>query len=183
MEELNTKITQGPVYGQKKLGNLTLEDAKFWGRPNFSGEEDRFKDSRRKFTVLIPNEAADELRALGWNVKTTLPDAEKLKQDPDAQPISSLKVMLNFKFDPNHPGDTDYEKGPDIWIIMGDDREKLTSKTVALLDRTHVLEMSMEVRGWEYDPEEEPGKFSARLVQLVAVVVPSILEKKYGPLR
>lgn len=181
--ELNTKVTQGEAYGQKKLGNLTLEDAKFWGRPNFSGEMDRFKDDRRKFTVQIPNEAADELRALGWNVKTTIPDAERLAQDPDAQPISSLKVMLNFRFDDAHPGDVKYEKGPDIWIIMGDDREKLTSLTVGLLDRSSIKTLDMEIRGWEYDPEENPGVYSARLVQLVAVIEPSILSAKYGGLR
>lgn len=182
-EETTTKVTQHEPLGRKKLGNLTLEDAHFWGRPNFSGEEDQFRDARRKFTVIIPNEAADELRALGWNVRTTLPTPEKLAIDPEAQPISSLKVMLNFTFDPEHPNDVRYEKGPDIWVIMGEDREKLTSLTVGLLDRSRVHSLDMEIRGWEYNAEEEPGKYSARLVQLVAVIQPSLLDKKYGGLR
>lgn len=183
MEEITTVVTQQQAYGNKKLGNLVLEEAKFWGRPNFSGELDRFKDDRRKFTVIIPNESADELRALGWNVKTTLPDAERLTMDPDSQPISSMKVMLNYRFDDAHPGDVNYEKGPDVWIIMGENREKLTSRTIGLLDRTHVLTMDMEIRGWEYDPEENPGVFSARLVTLVATIRPSLLDAKYGGLR
>lgn len=187
-EELATVITQHEAFGQKKLGNLTIENASFWGRPNFQGEEDQFRDPRRKFTVIIPNESADELRLLGWNVRTTLPTAEKLAIDPDAQPISSIKVMLNFTPDPDHPGDVKYEKGPDVWVIMGEDREKLTSLTVGLLDRSRVHQLDMEIRAWNYNSDEvkqglEEPKFSARLVQLVAVIQPSLLDKKYGGLR
>lgn len=178
MEELDIKITQHEAFGQKKLGNLTIENTRFWGRPNFSGEEDRFRDSRRKFTIIVPNTAADELRALGWNVKTTIPE-----EGSEQEPISSLKVMLNYRFDDDHPGDVNYEKGPDIWVIMGENREKLTSRTVGMLDRSRVLALDMEIRAWEYDPEENPNQFSARLVQLVATIQPSLLDSKYGGLR
>lgn len=182
MEPINTQVTveQLPPDSNKKVANIILVDAKFWGRPNFSGEEDRFRDSRRKFTVLIPNEEADNLRGLGWNVRTTLPDQEKLKQDPDAQPISSLKVMLNFG---TSKDDSSRETGPDVYIKMGEELEKLTSRTVGILDRSRILDMSMEIRAWEWDPEDRPGEYSARLVQLVAVVQPSMLEQRYGPLR
>ena len=44
--EINTKISVGETHG-KKVGNLILEDAKFWGRPNFSGELDRFTGDTR----------------------------------------------------------------------------------------------------------------------------------------
>lgn len=172
-EPLNTKVTVAEPFGSQKIGNLTLEDAKFWGRPNFSGEEDQFRDSRRKFSVLIPNELADDLRALGWNVKTTIPTDEDIKAGKEA--TSGLKVMINFNT--NSSGE---ETGPDIWLLMGEQREKLTSKTVGILDRSRVLELAMEIRGWEYDPEEKPGEFSARLVQLVAVIQPNILQGKYG---
>ena len=36
--------------------------------------------------------------------------------------------------------------------------------------------------GWEYDAEEQPGMYSARLVKLVATITPSILDNKYGRL-
>lgn len=179
-EPLNTEVVMMEAFGNKKIGNLVLNDAKFWGRPNFSGEEDRFRDSRRKFTVLIPNDVADTLRSLGWNVKTKTTDAEG---NPLEEPISSMKVMMNFKMDPDHPNDINYEKGPSVWAIMGENREKLNSRTVGILDRSRVMNMGMEIRGWEYDPEEEPGKFSARLVEFVAEIQPSLLEQKFGPLR
>ena len=137
-----TKVTIGETYGKQKVGNLTIENCRFWGRPNFSGELDRFKDDRRKFTVIIPNEAAD---------------------------------MQN-------PTDITREKGPDVWIIMGENREKLNSRTVGLLDRSRVENLDIEIRGWEYDPDENPGALSARLVALVAVLRPNLLDAKYGRL-
>jgi hypothetical protein len=174
-----------PVNSQKKVANITLIDAKFWGRPNFTGEEDRFKDSRRKFTVLIPNEHADLLRELGWNVKTKLPTEDELKEDPTREPISFLKVMINYGKSKEDPT---IETGPDVFIKIGEELEKLSSKTVGLLDRSHVIDMSMEIRAWNYNKEEvdagvEAPEYSARLVQLVAVIQPSQLEQRYGPLR
>jgi hypothetical protein len=170
--EINTKVSTGDTYN-KKVGNLILEDAKFFGRPNFSGELDRFKDDRRKFTVLIPNELADQLREMGWNVKTSIPTEEERAEGREE--LSHLKVMVDMSDEPG--------RGPDVWVIMGEDREKLTTATVGILDRSRIDTMDMEIRAWEYDPEENPGKYSARLVMLVAHITPNRLEEKYGRLR
>lgn len=165
--EVNTKVSVGETYG-KKVGNLTLEDAKFFGRPNFSGVEDRFRDSRRKFTVLIPNDVADQLRTMGWNVKTNIPTAEDLAEHPDREPISHLKVMV--------------DDGSIVQIRMGEEIETLTVASFGVIDRSRIEVMDMEIRAWEYDPEERPGNYSARLVALVANIRPNILEQKYGRL-
>jgi hypothetical protein len=162
--EINTKVSVGDTFGKQKLGNLTLEDAKFFGRPNFSGEEDQFKDSRRKFTVLIPNEVADQLREYGWNVKTNIPTQEEVAQGREM--ISHLKVMV--------------DRTADVWIKMGEDNEKLNEQTMGVLDKSRVEHLDMEIRAWEYDPEDKPGEFSARLVTLIAVIRPNILSQKYG---
>lgn len=165
--EINTKVSVGDT-NNKKIGNLTLEDAKFFGRPNFSGVEDRFKDSRRKFTVLIPNDLADQLRGMGWNVKTNIPTAEELAEYPDREPLSHLKVMV--------------DDGSIVQIRMGENVENLTVKNFGVLDRARIETMDMEIRAWEYDPEERPGNYSARLVALVAIVQLNALEVKYGML-
>lgn len=177
MTENETPITVsiGESYGSR-VGNLTIENTRFFGRPNFAGEMDRFKSNKRQCTVIVPNEVADQLRSLGWNVKTTEPQTE------DQEPISHLKVVSDFRFDQNHPGDVDYEKGPDVWVFQGETREKLTSKTVGMLDRSRLESFDLEVRGWEYDPDDNPGALSARLVQAVATIRPSILAAKYGTL-
>jgi hypothetical protein len=174
--EINTKVSVGDTFGKQTVGNLTLEDAKFFGRPNFSGEEDRFKDSRKKFTVLIPNDVADQLRDLGWNVKTSVPTPEE--QAEGREPISFLKVMVD---------DVTETSGPDIWVIMGEEREKLTNATMAILDRSRIENLDMELRVWMYNADEvrqglEEPKYSARLKTLVAVLRPNLLDAKYGRL-
>lgn len=179
-QETLTIVTIGESYGGKPA-NFTLENAKFYGRPNFSGEMDRFKDDRRKFTVIIPEEAVEPLQRIGYNVKTTVPDAEA--QEMGRETINHLKVMVDFRFDNQYPGDVEREKGPDVWVIQGDDREKLNSKTVGIIDRSRFESIDIEVRGWEYDADENPGVLSARLVMFVGVMRPNRLESKYGRLR
>ena len=172
--ELNTVVSVGETFG-KKLGNLILEDARFFGRPNFSGELDRFKDDRRKFTVLIPNDLADQLRAAGWNVKTNIPTPEELQEFPDREPISHLKVMVDMN--------EDTTKGAQVFIKQGEILEKLNITNVGVVDRMRFDEIGMEIRAWEFDPEDKPGEFSARLVQFVGVAPFNRLEEKYGRLR
>lgn len=180
--EINTKVSLGETFG-KKIGNLILEDAKFFGRPNFAGEMDRFKDDRRKFTVLIPNDVADQLREMGWNVKTNVPTAEELDQFPDREPISHLKVMVdNIVMEKDHNGVDHQTKGPEVFIMQGDVSERLNNATLAILDRSRFQQIDMEIRAWEYDPEEQPGKYSARLVKFVGVMPTNILDQKYGRL-
>lgn len=174
MENLETKVSTGEAYGSG-IGNLVMEGCRFFGRPNFAGEMNQWKDDSRQFNVMIPNALADQLRDLGWNVKTLLARPE-IDGDEDK---SFLKVAVDFGFTKGHEGDYDYEKGPDVWVIQGEEREKLTSKTVALLDRARFENIDMEIRGWEYRPDENPGKYSARLVTFVAVMRPSILGEKY----
>ena len=181
--EINTKISIGENNG-KGIPNLILEDAKFFGRPNFKGELDRFKDDRRKFTVLIPNDVADQLREIGYNVKTNIPTAEELQQFPDREPISHLKVMVDEPvFEKDHNGEDHQVKGPELFIKQGDELERLNPATVGLIDRSKFDELGMEIRGWEYDPEEQPGQYSARLVQFIGVMPVNALEAKYGRLR
>lgn len=158
-------IAVGDTNG-KKIGNIFVMGAKFWGRPNFSGVEDRFKDSRKKCTVLIPNEYADQLRGMGWNVRTTTPTAEELIEFPDREPISSLKVMI--------------DDNASVQVRMGEDINTLQTQHFALIDSLRIDSMDMEIRAWEYDPEDRPGNYSARLVQLVAVVTPNPIVAKYG---
>lgn len=172
--EINTKVSVGEVNG-RGIPNIILEDARFFGRPNFSGELDRFKDDRRKFTVLVPNDVADQLRDLGYNVKTNIPTSEELQQFPDRESISHLKVMVDMNDDPT--------KGAQVYIKSGEELEKLTPATVGLIDRSRFDEIGMEIRGWEFDPEEKPGEYSARLVQFIGVMPVNALEQKYGRLR
>lgn len=169
--EINTIVSVAPPRGNN-LGNITLMDAKFFGRPNFGGEMDQFKDDSRKFTVLIPNEVADELRNVGWNVKTKIPTQEELAEFPDRQPISHLKVKVD-------------ENTSQVLIKMGEVMENLNPNTFGVLDRSRVIDMDMELRAWMYNGDEvrqglEQPKYSARLVTVVANIEVNLIAEKYG---
>lgn len=166
--EINTQISVGDTFG-KKVGNLTLLDAKFFGRPNFSGEMDRFKDDRRKFTVLIPNDMADQLREMGWNVKTIIPTQEE--KDEGRETVSCLRVMV--------------DDGSQVFLKKADPAsppEAIKVNQFGIVDRSRFSEFSIEIRAWEYDPEENAGKYSARLVSFVGVMNPNLLADRYGTL-
>lgn len=161
--------------GRKGIPNITLQGARFFGRPNFSGVEDRFKDTRRKFTVLVPNEVADDLRNIGYNVKTDIPTQEELKEFPDRTTVSHMKVMVD---------DTS-----DIYIRLGQDGqpERIPVPNFGLVDKTRFEEWDCEIRAWNYNEDEvraglEEPKYSARLVTLVGTVTPNVLSQKYGAL-
>jgi hypothetical protein len=172
---LTSKFSIADGYGRLP-GNITIEDAQFWGRPNFAGEIDRFKNTSRTFNVILTSEVAEELRRQGWLAKTLMP------RNDEEEELSFLKVNSDFWFTKGHEGDMDYEQGPDIWIIQGEQREKLTSKTCPLLDKARFEVVDMEIRPYEWDKEDNPGRFTARLQTLVAVMRPNMLSEKYGNL-
>lgn len=176
MEPVTTTVSVGQLPpGRKGIPNITLQGARFFGRPNFSGIEDRFKDTRRKFTVLIPNEVADDLRNMGYNVKTDIPTQEELKEFPDRTTVSHMKVMV--------------DDGSDIYIRLGTDGqpERIPVPNFGLVDKTRFEEWDCEIRAWNYNEDEvkaglEEPKYSARLVTLVGTVTPNLLSQKYGAL-
>lgn len=165
--EINTIVSVGPTYG-KKIGNLILQDAKFFGRPNFAGEKNTFNETKRQFTVCIPNDLADQLRSVGWNVKTSIPTAEEEAQGRTV--ISHLKVAAD-------------EASSEVLLKNGDNLEHLEPGQWGVVDRTRFEDMGMEIRAWEYNPDEFPSQYSARLVQFVGVMRPNLLEERYGRLR
>jgi hypothetical protein len=187
-QQAPTIITIGELFGQKKVANITIENARFWGRPNLAGELDSFKDSSRKFTVIIPYELADDLRNLGWNVKTSVKTVIGTRDDgsdivkyiahpsvaslaplglgPEVDVVSSLKVKVDMSPEKDAAG-----KGSKVWISTGHGpAEQLNSRTAGIVDRSRIRNVTMELRAWEYDPEDEPGKYSARLVEMIAEV-------------
>lgn len=181
MEPLQTLVHVGETYG-RGIPNLTIEAARFYGRPNFAGEMNQFKSTRRQFTILIPNEVAEDLRTIGYNVKTKVLTPEEIEAGMEV--LSHLTVVVDNRPDKMYPDDPTREKGAEVYvhkIVQGEPKnEKLTSRTFGVMDSGRFEHIDMEIRGWEYDPDEEPGKYSARLVQLVAVMRPSLLVEKYG---
>lgn len=179
MIEIETIVSVADQFG-RGIPNITLQKARFFGRPNFAGERDRFKEEKRQCTVLIPNDTADTLRQIGYNVKTNIPTAEELREFPDRVEVSHLKVAVDLT--------------SNIYVKMGDkDPVPLEAPnggrpgTFGVIDQSRIATMDMEIRGWMYNADEvkageEQPKYSARLVQMVAVLEHNIIREKYGNL-
>lgn len=169
--EINTivSVAHHPP-GKKGLPNITLQDCRFFGKPNFGGKENQFKDARRTYTVVIPNEVADKLREVGYNVKTKLPTEEEKAEGMDS--ISYLKVMVD--------DGSMVAMGP-----AGSSPSVIGVENFAIVDMTRFETWDCEIRAWNYNEEEvrkegaEP-LYSARLVQFFGTMRPNILAQKYG---
>lgn len=176
MEPLETIISVGEVRqgGKPSLPNITLQKARFFGRPNFAGIEDRFGEDGRKFTVLINNDLADTLRGIGYNVKTNVPTAEELREYPDREEISHLKVAVDDQ--------------SDVWLRMGMDGvpERLDLRVWGIIDKSRIQEIDMELRAWNYNEKkvasgiDSERMWSARLVKIYVTIEHNILDAKYG---
>lgn len=180
MEPITSTITVGEPWGKQTVPNITIENAKFWGRPNFAGEINQFRETKRQFTVLIPNDLADQLRDIGYNVKTKMPTPEE--QAEGREPISSLKVIVDVTI--NERGE---EYGSEVFLMVGGDHQKLNGSNMGIIDRARIHNVDMELRAWNYNKKEvdaglEEAKYSARLVTCVAIIERSILGEKYGAL-
>lgn len=156
--------------GKKGLPNITLQDCRFFGKPNFGGKENQFKDARRTYTVVIPNEVADTLREIGYNVKTTLPTPEQ--QAEGLEPISHLKVMVD-------------STGTVSMGAQGNIPSLIEEGNYGIVDMTRFETWDCEIRAWCYNEDEvragtEEPKYSARNVQFIGVMRPNILAEKYS---
>lgn len=162
-------------YRPGEVGHLIVENADFWQRPNFEGRKNRFHQQKREFNIYIPESAVKSLQAIGYPVKTLDPRTE------EEEPLHFMKIAVDLIPSKTEPKNPELESGADIWLLRGDIKQKLNSTNVAILDSTKAIDrVDMELRAWEYDREEAPGKYSARLVTLVAVMRPNRLADRYS---
>jgi hypothetical protein len=174
MDPINTKVSVGGMYGKMVAPNLTFEETAFWGRPNFRGEANIFGDDRKQFNVLIKPEDIEALQRLGYNAKLKVPTPEEIELG--REPIGFMKVMVDTPVF----NDNVQVSGSEITIVMGDQMERLNANTIAILDKSRVHALDMEVRAWDYPKREGDEPYSARLVKLVAVIERDRLAEKYG---
>lgn len=84
------------------IDDLEIEDANIkWGFSRFDGRADMYnEEGDHNFVIIIPPEQADELRAIGWNVK------EKMAMEEGDPPENHLSVRISYRFG-----------APAIWFI------------------------------------------------------------------
>lgn len=124
-------------------GILQFDDAKLAFR-NFSGRGDEFnREGDRNFAIVIDDqEIADTLIEEGWNVKIKPPRVE------GEEPFMFLKVKVKFG------GFRD----PNINLISGNARVRLTEDTVGCLDDADILYADLDIRPYNWTKGRDSGR-------------------------
>ena len=123
-------------------GILQIDDARIVYR-NFAGEASAYnREGDRNFAVVIETE--EQERALveeGWNVK-----AKPSRSDPD-DIFRFLPVKIKFN-----------DRGPAIYMAMGDKEVKLDENNVKLLDKADIARVDLDIRPYDWEVNKKTGR-------------------------
>jgi hypothetical protein len=116
-------------------GILQIDDARITFK-NFAGRGDKFnREGERNFALIIPTtDFCDALvndknkYGVGWNVKIKDP-----REEGD-EPFMFLKVKVNFN-----------EFGPNVYLISGNKKVRLTADTVGCLDDIYIDHVDLDI--------------------------------------
>ena len=123
-------------------GILQIDDARIAFR-NFRGEGDKFnREGDRKFVLIIPTEEiADALTKEGWNVKIRDP-----REEGDT-PFMYLPVKVKFN-----------DRGPQVYLVTGNRRNRLDEGTVAMLDDIDIINVNLDIRPYDWEVNGKTGR-------------------------
>ena len=123
-------------------GVLQIDDARIAFR-NFRGEGDKFnREGDRNFVLIIPTEEiADALTKEGWNVKIRDP-----REEGDT-PFMYLPVKVKFN-----------DRGPQVYLVTGNRRNRLDEGTVAMLDDIDIINVNLDIRPYDWEVNGKTGR-------------------------
>ena len=134
-----------------KRQKVNIDDTRFIFTTNFSGDlsRDRFGSSPRRVNVVIPTqELADQLSAMGVNVKQTHPNPERTYDEPY---VPTLYVPVNVNMDSKWP--------PRVyWVTTAGKRLLCNADTVGQLDFIRVKNVCVQANLAE--KRNFPGEYS-----------------------
>lgn len=145
---------------KEKMKNLSIENADIQWR-NFKGAEKKFNPAgNRNFVVFLDPGEADDLRDLGWNVKTTKP-----RDGYDIQDYLPVKVKFGYR-------------PPNIWLITSKNKTKLDEDSVDILDYAELEKVDLVLTPYEYDVNGHAG-VAAYLKAMYATIAEDEFADKY----
>lgn len=123
-------------------GILQIDDVRIIYR-NFEGRGDKFnREGDKNFAVVIPDkEIADRLIEEGWNVKIRAP-----REEGD-DPFMFLPVKVKFN-----------DRGPSVYLITGNSRNKLDDESVGILDNVDIESVDLDIRPYDWDINGKTGR-------------------------
>ena len=145
----------------QRVNNISVENARIIFR-NFAGKESKFNaKGKRNFCLLLDNDSAEDLKEIGWNVKYLNP------RDQEDPPQPYIQVAVAFD---NFP--------PNIWMITGNKKTKLTEDTISVLDYAEIENVDIIVRPYTWEVNGKGG-IKAYVKNMYVTIVENEFEKKY----
>lgn len=144
---------------------IVIENARIIFR-NFSRIETKFnRKGSRNFCVVIENpKFADELTAIGWNIRTLKP------REPEDEATSYLPVQVSFD---NVP--------PKVFLVTKNAKTQLDTDSIGTLDFAEIANVDLVVRPYNW---EANGKFGVKayLKEMYVTIVEGAFADKYANL-
>lgn len=121
---------------------LQIDNARLIYR-NFAGAGSKFnREGDRNFAIIIEDqETANKLAELGWNVKIKPP------RDADDEPFMFLPVKVKFN-----------DRGPNVYLISGNNRVTLDEESVECLDDVDILNVDLDIRPYDWEVNGKSGR-------------------------
>lgn len=139
-KEIDRPYKEGYLLLPDDSGQLEIEDAQIIFR-NFAGVEQQYnRAGDRNFSVILPEDIVEDMRADGWNVK-------QLKPRDDETP-GDYYLQVSVKFE-NRP--------PNIMLIRGPKMIRLEEDMVEILDQLDIARAHLLIRPYRWDVNGNQG--------------------------
>lgn len=119
---------------------LNIEGARIIFR-NFAGAASEFnKAGDRNISIMLEEEHAIPLTAIGWNIK-------QLSSRDEAEPQRyHLPVTISYKLFP-----------PEVWLVTSSRKTLLTEDTVGILDSAEIVDADVVIRPYNWEVNGKSG--------------------------
>lgn len=129
---------------------IAVDNTRFIFQTNLAGDptKDRYADSRRKATLMIPDlEQAKDLIKAGFKVRETRP---RENDDPrEFQPEYFVTVLLKYRDKTGRP----VKYPPKVYLVSGDNEPVLLDEeSVEMIDTIRVKNVNVILNPYEHDP-------------------------------
>ena len=129
-----------------KLDDIVIRDAHVIFM-KLSNTPDRFGDTTRKFDVVLDDkDFAEQLTNLGWPVKIKSP------KNPDYEPYSYIRCKMKF-----HDDAPTVRYDPNVVVIDGRSKTKMTAQTVGLLDNERINKIDLVLTPYQWENSNGSG--------------------------